>query len=188
VARHIKGILHKVEQKRSREGGPVEISSRAYFQVFSMLIEYGIAGFEYLNRRKLSRPQREEYFNDIQAVAKMMTIDGFPVDYHQYLTERTHVVVRELQFNARTRDLLAAYRKSLGPLKYWGLLQFQARFIDPILSKRLGLKAGFFFGLLYDFYPLIRFRTLFNGMVLLFLGREGHSDLVGLRGRKERPA
>src|SRR5581483_7811037 len=46
VAKHIRGIHRQVEQKRSGEQGEVRISDKAFFQVFSMLIEYGVRGRE----------------------------------------------------------------------------------------------------------------------------------------------
>jgi hypothetical protein len=184
VARHIKDMHRQVEVKRSKEEGKTKISDRAYLQVFSMLIEYGIAGYEYLHLRKMTRDEKEEYFNDILSVSRMMEIQDFPPDYHQYLTQRTEMVVRELQINPRTWELLESYRRALGRFRYWSLLQFQARFIDPILSRRLGLKAGFLFGLIYRFYPLIRFQTLFKGLTTFFLEGKTRLALKELASRR----
>lgn len=169
VARHIKDMHRQVEEKRSKEQGVSKISDHAYLQVFSMLIEYGILGYEYLHRRKLSREEKEEYFSDIQAVARMMEIQDFPEDYHHYLTLRTRIVVRELLFNPYTWELLQSYRKALGPVRYWSLLQFQARFVDPILVHRLGLKMNRSFGLLYWLYPRFRFKSLVAELLPLML-------------------
>lgn len=176
VARHIKDIHRQVEKKRSQEQGEAHISDQAYLQVFSMLIEYGILGHEYLQHRKMAREEKEVYFNDIRAIALIMEIQDFPEDYHHYLTRRTQMVVRELQFNSYTRELMESYRKNLGPLRFWGLLQFQAFFIDPILSFRLGLKANRFFGWAYRLYPRFRFKQLFNGLTALLL--EGKTRLA----------
>ena len=165
VARHIKDMHRQVEAKRSGEEGPSRISDKAYLQVFSMLIEYGILGFEYLNRRTMTRVEKEDYFNDIRSIARMMEIADFPPDYHHYLTQRTQMVVRELQFNSYTWELMKAYWKNLGPFRYWCLLQFQARFIDPILAQRLGLKAGRFFGWIYKLYPRVRIKALAVGLL-----------------------
>jgi hypothetical protein len=132
-------------------------------------------GYEYLHLRRLSRLEKEEYFNDIRSIARMMEIQDFPEDYHHYLTLRTQMVVRELQFNPYTRELLEAYRKNIGAFRYWGLLQFQARFIDPILTYRLGLKANRFFGWVYWFYPHLRFKPLFLSLASLMLKGESRS-------------
>jgi hypothetical protein len=72
------------------------------------------------------------------------------------------MVVSELQCNAFTRELMDAYRKSLRPLSYWGLLQFQACFIHPTLAGRLNLKTNRFFEWVYWLYPRVRFQPLFN--------------------------
>jgi hypothetical protein len=66
LARRIKDIHKDVEKSRSQEEGAVKISDQAYLQVFSMLIEYGILGFEYLHRRKMTQQEREAYFDDIR--------------------------------------------------------------------------------------------------------------------------
>ncbi len=176
VARHIKDMHRQVEDKRSKEEGNSRISDRAYLQVFSMLIEYGIRGYEYLNRHPLARAQKEAYFDDIRSIALMMEIENFPADYPHYLTQRTQMVVRELQFNSYTWELMKAYRKNLGPFRYWCLLQFQARFIDPILAQRLGLAPGRLFGWLYQLYPRLRFKALTEGLLRLAL-RPGSNPL-----------
>ncbi|GEM_PF-1098506 len=162
VAAQIRDLHRQVEQKRSCGDAPHRISDRAFLMVFSMLIEYGIRGYEYLNRRRLSREKEEQYFQDIRSIALLMEVKDFPADYAQYQIARAQMVGRELQFNPHTRELLAAFRRALGPLGYWALGQFQARFIDPLLAQRLGLQASPLFGFLYQTYPFIRLRFLFN--------------------------
>jgi len=164
LAKHIKEIHNDLEEKRSREQGEIKISDQAYLQVFSMLIEYGILGYEYLHRLKLTQDERETYFNDIRSIALMMKIREFPADYGHYLTRRDRMVVSELQCNVFTRELMDAYRKNLPPFCYWVLLQFQARFIHPTLACRLDLKTNRFFGWAYWLYPRVRFQPLFNGL------------------------
>jgi hypothetical protein len=164
LARHIKELHNDLEKKRSLEHGRIRISDQAYLQVFSMLIDYGIRGYEYLHRLKLTEDQRETYFNDIRSIALMMEIRDFPADYGDYLARRDRIVVSELQYNAFTRELMDAYRRNLPPFCYWALLQFQARFIDPTLAHRLDLKPNRFFGWAYWLYPRIRFQPLFNGL------------------------
>jgi hypothetical protein len=178
--------MHRqVEKKRSSEEGATRISDQAYLQVFSMLIEYGILGFEYLHRRRMRWEERERYFNDIRAISLLMEIGDFPEDYHHYLTRRTQMVVRELQFNAYTRELLEAYRKNLGPLRYWGLLQFQALFVEPILVSRLGLKTNRFFRLAYWLYPRLRFKALFKCLATYFLEGKTHLALKEMGPKAE---
>jgi hypothetical protein len=167
LARHLKDIHRDVEERRSREQGEIRISDQAYLQVFSMLIEYGILGYEYLHRRKMTQEERETYFNDIRSIALMMEIRNFPEDYRHYLTLRIRMVVSELQCNAFTWELMDAYRKNLAPLSYWGLLQFQARFIHPILAGRLNLKTNRFFEWAYWIYPRVRFQPLFRFFALM---------------------
>ena len=164
IAKHIKNIHSDVEKKRSREQGEVRISDPAYVQVFSMLIEYGILGYEYLHRCRMTTEEKETYFNDIRSMALMMEIRDFPEDYSNYLARRSRMVANELQCNVFTPQLMDAYRKSLGPVCYWGLLQFQARFIHSILACRLNLKTNRLFGWAYWLYPRVRFRLLFNGL------------------------
>src|SRR4051812_23415106 len=134
MARRIKDIHRDVEEKRSREQGEITISDQAYLQVFSMLIEYGILGYEYLHRRKMTHEEKETYFDDMRAIALMMEIQDFPRDYARYLTRRTRMVIRELQSNVFTPKLMDAYRKGLPLFCYWVLRQFQARFIHPTLA------------------------------------------------------
>jgi uncharacterized protein (DUF2236 family) len=171
LARHIKDIHRDVEEKRSKEQGEIRISDLAYLQVFSMLIEYGILGYEYLHHRKMTTEEKETYFNDIRSIALMMEIRDFPEDYRHYLTRRTRMVASELQCNVFTRQLMDAYRKSLGPFCYWGLLQFQARFIHSILACRLNLKTNRLFGWVYWLYPRVRIQPLFNGLFTFMLNQ-----------------
>ena len=169
LARHIKDIHSDVEEKRSQEQGEIKISDQAYLQVFSMLIEYGILGYEYLHRRKMTQEERETYFNDIRSIAFMMEIRDFPEDYGRYMFRRTRMVASELQYNPFTRELMDAYRKNLAPLSYWGLLQFQARFVHPILASRLDLRTNRFFDWVYWLYPRVRFQPLSNRLFKLIL-------------------
>lgn len=168
VAAQVRDLHRQVEQKRSSEDGLRRISDRAFLMVFSMLIEYGIRGYEYLNRRELSTIEKEDYFQDIRSIALLMEVKDFPADYSQYQAVRAQIVTRELQFNPHTRELLAAFRRALGPLGYWALGQFQAQFIDPLLARRLGLKTQPFFGLLYLVYPFLGFHRLLNRLAPLF--------------------
>ena len=110
----------------------------------------------------MTQQERETYFDDMRSIALMMEIRDFPDDYRHYLTRRAQMVLTELQCNAFTPELMAAYRKSLPSFSYWGLLQFQARFIHPILAGRLDLKTNRFFGLAYWLYPRVRCQPLFN--------------------------
>jgi hypothetical protein len=77
------------------------------------------------------------------------------------------MVASELQCNAFTLELMDAYRKSLPPVSYWGLLQFQARFIHPTLASRLNLKTNRFFEWAYWIYPRVRFQPLFRFFALM---------------------
>ena len=169
LAGHIKDIHSDLERKRSQEQGEMKISDQAYLQVFSMLIEYGILGYEYLHRLKMTQEEKEVYFNDIRSIALLMEIRDFPEDYSCYLNRRTRMVTSELQCNIFTRQLMDAYRRNLNPFCYWSLLQFQARFINPILAFRLGLKSNRCFGWVYWLYPRVRFQPLFNGLFSLML-------------------
>jgi uncharacterized protein (DUF2236 family) len=164
LAKRIKAIHTDVEEKRSREGAEIKISDQAYLQVFSMLIEYGILGYEYLHRLKLTQREKETYFEDIRSIALMMEIRDFPADYGRYLTQRDRMVVKELQCNIFTNQLMAAYRKSLPTVCYWALLQFQARFIHPTLARRLDLKTNRVFGWVYWLYPRVRSQFLSNAV------------------------
>jgi hypothetical protein len=184
LAKHIKEIHNGLEEKRSREQGEIKISDQAYLQVFSMLIEYGILGYEYLHRLKLTRDERETYFNDIRSIALMMEIRDFPADYSHYLARRDQMVVSELQCNVFTRELMAAYRKNLPPFCYWVLLQFQARFIHPTLACRLDLKTNRFFGWAYWLYPRVRFQPVCSGLFTRILNIPGDkADVESIRVR-----
>jgi hypothetical protein len=169
LARQIKHMHSEVEKRRSQEQGEIKISSHAYLQVFSMLIEYGILGYEYLHCRKMPPPERETYFNDMRAIALMMEIRDFPEDYYEYLDRRTRMVVNELQCNVLTWELMEVYRKNLARVSYWGLLQFQARFIHPTLAGRLELRTNRIFGWVYWLYPRLRFQPLFNRLFTLMI-------------------
>ncbi len=185
LARHIKNIHREVEKKRSQEQGEIHISDMAYVQVFSMLIEYGILGYEYLHRLKMTLEEKETYFNDIRSIARMMEIQDFPEDYGHYLTRRSRMVANDLQWNVFTRQLMDAYRKSLGPLCYWGLLQFQSRFIHSVLACRLNLKSNRLFGCAYWLYPRVRFQPvqpIFNGVFNFMFGPAQRASF-GIRGQ-----
>lgn len=164
----IRNVHTGVEKSRElKEEKPSQITNRAYLEVGDMLIEYGIRGYEYLNRRKLTAEECDTYFADMVAMFKLMRIEVSDVDYQSFLIRRKSSIERDLQVNEFTPKLYEAYLKDLGYFRYYLLRQFQSYFVATEICKKLGLTRNPLFGGLYRFYPLVHSPRLFNLMMLV---------------------
>jgi hypothetical protein len=100
------------------------IPEAAYRDVLFMLIHYSIAAFETLER-KMSNEEKEEVVDVFCRVGNRMQIPGLPSGYNEWLkTYNTHINTN-LAHSSFTTDLFRQYRKHLGIVRYFILIQSQ---------------------------------------------------------------
>jgi hypothetical protein len=127
----INAIHSEVEEKRS-----AKIPDWAYRDVLFMLIDYSIRSFEILER-KLKQHEKEEVFNVFYRVGDRMQISGLPDSFEAWEKMRQEHLQRDLQYSRLTKDLYSKYRKHLGDIRYFLLLEAQKLVLPKKVKKLL---------------------------------------------------
>jgi len=107
----------------------------AYRDVLFMLIDYSIRSFEVLER-KLTAAEKEEVFDVFLRVGIRMQLKGLPANFQQWQFMRNEHLQHDLAASHFTTDLYRQYRRHLGPIRYYLLLQTQI-LIAPQRVKHL---------------------------------------------------
>ncbi|WP_324677509.1 oxygenase MpaB family protein [Hymenobacter sp. GOD-10R] len=131
----ITAIHGAVEAKRG-----AAIPAWAYRDVLFMLIDYSIRSFEALERL-LTTPEKEEVFHVFNRVGLRMGIPDLPTTYAEWLVARAQHLSQDLAHSHYTDDLFQQYRRHLGPLRYWLLLQGQRLVLPEHVRHLLGFGA-----------------------------------------------
>ncbi|MHA6279998.1 oxygenase MpaB family protein [Salinimicrobium sp. CAU 1759] len=126
----INSIHADVENKRGSQ-----IPQWAYRDVLYMLIGYSIRAYELLEE-KLSEDEKQEVFDVFYRVGTGMGIEDLPQNYHEWLLQREQHMEEDLVESRYSKDLYRQYRKHLGPLRFWFLLQVQ-ELVCPSRVKQL---------------------------------------------------
>ncbi|WP_018615628.1 oxygenase MpaB family protein [Segetibacter koreensis] len=130
----ISAIHSAVEAKRG-----AKIPDWAYRDVLFMLIGYSISSFEVLER-KLTNAEKDEVFDVFYRVGSRMNLKGLPQSYDEWLVMREQHLSQDLVKGNYTVDLYKQYKKHLGPLRFWLLVEAQ-KLVVPGKVNRL-LKLG----------------------------------------------
>jgi hypothetical protein len=157
IAEEIRAVHTKVEESRSaKEGHEVRIPNRAFREVGDMLVDYGIRAHEYLNRRAMRSPDREQYYQDLRSFLELMGVEELDPTHAAWRRRRERSIREDLNSNVCTEKLFEAYRKDLGRSGFWILRQFQAHFVPPAIASKLKLNKNPLFSLAYRLYPYFR--------------------------------
>lgn len=130
-------VIHSgVESKRGSK-----IPQWAYRDVLFMLIGYSIRAYELLER-KLTRTEKQEIFDVFSRVGRRMGIEDLPQNYDHWLLQRKQHLEQDLEESRYSKDLYKQYRKHLGPVRYWFLLQVQELVCPSRVKKLLHLSPN----------------------------------------------
>jgi uncharacterized protein (DUF2236 family) len=143
-------IHSAVEQKRG-----ASIPDWAYRDVLFMLIHYSIASFELLER-KLSRAEKEEVFDVFCRVGNRMGLIGLPTNFDQWQEMRAHHLQHDMKRSEFTIDLFKQYRKHLGPVRYFLLIEGQKLVVPSVVRKMLDFSKLSTLSIVIPFYKLSR--------------------------------
>ncbi|WP_299754863.1 oxygenase MpaB family protein [uncultured Pontibacter sp.] len=122
-----------VEAKRG-----LRIPDWAYRDVLFMLIDYSIRSFELLER-KLTEQEQAEVFEVFNRVGVRMGIKGLPESFTEWQLAREEHLQQNLQKSSLTSELYLQYRKHLGNVRYWLLLQAQVLVVPECVRAQLNL-------------------------------------------------
>jgi uncharacterized protein (DUF2236 family) len=164
--------IHKgVEEKRG-----AQIPAQAYLDVLFMLIGYSVASFELIDR-KLTAAEKEEVFDVFFRVGDRMGLTGLPQSYREFERLREQHLQERLVSSSLSRDLYRRYRKSLGFVRYFILLQAQVLLVPRHVRRLLGLPGFPLFYPVVQVYKLFFFLHLDRGVKTLLLPSQ-YRDLV----------
>lgn len=155
-ADRIRKIHDSVEKRRQRrEGGHPHISNQAFREVGDIIIDYGIRGWEYVYHRQMTATDKESYYQYCRRFQEYMHIKDLPENYQKWEIYRNESIENRLQKNEYTEKLYQAYKKDVGPIRFWILKKFQARFCHPLVVQKLRLKRNWLIDLIMRIYPYI---------------------------------
>ena len=151
-------IHSAVEEKRG-----ASIPDWAYRDVLFMLIHYSIASFELLER-KLSDEEKEEVFDVFFRVGSRMGLKDLPTNFAEWLDMREHHLQNDMTKSEFTIDLFKQYRKHLGPMRYFLLIEGQKLVVPGQVKKLLKYSNISALSLVIPLYKISR-SLKFDGLI-----------------------
>jgi hypothetical protein len=160
---NMRKIHTAVEQNRG-----ATIPDWAYRDVLFMLIHYSIASFELLER-KMTEIEKEDVFNVFWRVGNRMGLKDLPTSFSDWIQMRGQHLKNDMLKSEFTIDLFRQYRKHLGRVRYYILLEGQKLVVPSQVSKLLGFNNFRPLGLVVPLYKLsrvIKLDTLIKSVLL----------------------
>src|SRR6185437_8149255 len=152
-------LIHKtVEKKRSST-----IPDWAYRDVLFMLIHYSIASFEVLER-KLSPEEKQEVYDVFYRFGTRMKLKELPTNYVSWRQKRKSDMENDLEKGEYTSDLFLQYKKHLGNIRYFILVEGQKLIIPGKVRSLLGFSRFSFLTPILPFYKLSKWMHL-DGLI-----------------------
>ncbi|WBL21632.1 oxygenase MpaB family protein [Zunongwangia sp. HRR-M8] len=158
-----KSAIHAIDQMNKIHGQVEEnrgakIPDWAYRDVLFMLIDYSIRAFEALER-KLILAEKNEVFEVFSKVGKQMKIAGLPEDFLAWEKQRELQLKQNFEYSKYTEDLFIQYKKHLGAIHYFLLLEAQTLMAPARVRHLLNFKNK---SLLIGVLPLYRLSKIFR--------------------------
>jgi len=124
-------IHASVEQSRG-----TSIPDWAYRDVLFMLIHYSIAAYELLEK-KLSNEEKEEVYDVFYRLGTRMGLKELPLTYNEWLPVRQAHMMNDLQKSEYTEDLFKQYKKHLGAMRFFVLIEGQKLVVPDRVKEML---------------------------------------------------
>ncbi|MEO6882751.1 MAG: oxygenase MpaB family protein [Bacteroidia bacterium] len=147
--------IHKVVENNRKS----EIPDWAYRDVLYMLIYYSISSYEVLER-KLSQEEKEDVYEVFSRFGNRMKLKGLQPDYSQWLVQREIDLENNLKKSNYTIDLFKQYKKHLGKIRFFILIEGQKLVIPEKVRILLDFKKKSLLSIILPFYKLSRFCKL----------------------------
>lgn len=144
--------LRKIHGSVEESRGAV-IPDWAYRDVLFMLIHYSIAAYELLEN-KLTQAEKEEVYNVFYRVGIRMGLKELPENYVAWLPVRDSHLQENLHKSDFTVDLFKQYKKHLGAVRYFVLIEGQKLVVPEIVKNLLNFSR---FSTLTPIVPIYKF-------------------------------
>lgn len=125
----------------------------AYRDVLFMLIHYSISAYELLEN-KLSQAEKEEVYDVFYRVGIRMGLKELPNNYIDWLPVRESHLKENLQKSEFTLDLFKQYKKHLGTIRYFVLIEGQKLVVPKIVIRLLNFNR---FSAIQPIVPIYKF-------------------------------
>ncbi|MGN6532430.1 MAG: oxygenase MpaB family protein [Ginsengibacter sp.] len=159
--------IHKVVE--NNRGEP--IPDWAYRDVLYMLIHYSIASFEVLER-KLAAEEKEEVYNVFYRFGMRMKLKDLAPNHIEWMQQRKTDMQNDLAKSKYTLDLFKQYKKHLGAVRYFILIEGQKLIIPERVRELLGFKKTSFLKFLLPFYKFSRLSHFDDSIKKLLLPKK----------------
>lgn len=170
----IYGIHQAVEKNRGEA-----IPDWAYRDVLYMLIHYSIASFQLLER-KLSEEEKQEVYDVFYRFGKRMQLKDLAKNYKEWLLQRKTDMQNDLVKSEWTTDLFKQYRKHLGAIRYFVLIEGEKLIIPERVRTLLGFKKFSFLSFIVPLYKFSRKLRLDFLIKKLLLPRKYADEIASL--------
>jgi len=171
---HITAIHKGVEKARG-----YTIPAGAYLDVLFMLVGYSISAYETVER-KMSAGEKEEVFSVFLRVGRRMGLSGLPASYTEFMALRETHLRENLVRSEFSKDLYRQYRKHLGAVRYFVLLQAQVLLVPDRVRRLLRLSSIPFFYPVVQLYKAARLVRLDKSIKYLLLPSQYREQIFGL--------
>jgi uncharacterized protein (DUF2236 family) len=90
----------------------------------------------------LSEQDKISYFEAVMALGQAMHLQDLPQTYEQYQQQRKHHLQTDYEFTPLSGQLMNAYRKALGPVRYILLRLVQACIVPDEIAQALSMRPN----------------------------------------------
>jgi hypothetical protein len=153
-----------------------KIPDWAYRDVLFMLIHYSIASYELL-QRKLTDSEKEEIYEVFHRMGTRMGLKDLPADYSNWLPMREEHLKENLQKSDYTIDLYKQYKRQLGGLRYFLLIEGQALVVPQRVKELLNLGRSSFLRAVLPLYKLSRWLKIDWFLKSMILPKQYKSEI-----------
>jgi hypothetical protein len=136
-----------------------------------MLIHYSVASYELL-QRKLSDEEKEEVYDVFYRFGQRMKLRELAPNYINWLEQRKTDMENDLAKSEYTVDLFKQYKKHLGNIRYFILIEGQKLMVPERVRKLLGFKKISILSFVLPFYKLSRAFHLDDAVKKIILPRK----------------
>jgi len=132
--------ITRIHQEVEKARGSV-IPDWAYRDVLYLLIHYSVASFELLER-PMTVAEKDELYDVFLRIGERMGLKDLPRTWTDWEPSRQHHLQQDLAHTQWTYDLYLQYRRHLGGIRYFLVLQLQGILVPPLVRRMLGLKPS----------------------------------------------
>ena len=167
--------IHKVVEKNRS----ASIPDWAYRDVLYMLIYYTIASYEALEK-KLTLREKEDVYDVFYRFGNRMKLKDLSPDYQTFVAQRNEDLENDLEKSDYTIDLFAQYKKHLGSVRYFILIEGQKLIIPEKVRHLLGFKKTSALTYILPFYTFSKLIRVDDFIKRLILPRKYKKEIYAL--------